>query len=240
MKKWIAVSLIALLLPLSQVLGETAEELVAKNLAARGGAESMAKLESLRATGTNKLPSGAEVPLVVMRNRTGQFRQESSFNGYNMVMASDGETAWRSSAAGGAQKMDSDQALIVQLQTDFDGVLYDYQQYGYELILLDEAIIGELPVHHLRLTHPERTNLDVYLDQDSYLEKQVSATVTVGDSPWEVNSFFADYREVALPHAIQVHTTDRVAADMRIEKFEINVPLEKSLFEMPKATKKGE
>ena len=48
MKKWIAIPLIALLLPLGQVLGETAAELVAKNLAARGGVGNLAKLESLR------------------------------------------------------------------------------------------------------------------------------------------------------------------------------------------------
>ncbi|MFH2057003.1 MAG: hypothetical protein ABIJ61_13675 [bacterium] len=236
MRNWIVVILVILSFSAAAFAVETAEGLVAKNLAARGGLENLQKLTSLRATGKNMLPGGSEVPMVILQKRPQQFRLESNFNGHTTTMGSDGKQAWRTSALGGAHPMDTEQALVVQLQTDFDGVLLDYKERGYKLELVGDEELGAAVVYHLKLTHPDLADLDVYLDANNYLEKSITATRMVGDNPWTVSSFFADYRELAgvkVPYAIQVRTADRVAADIRIDKIEANVPLDDSLFKMP-------
>lgn len=231
---------VVLALTAAAFAAETAETVVAKNLAARGGVEALQKITSIKASGKNVLPGGNQVPLLLLQEQAGKFRLESDFNGHTSTMGSDGKQAWRSSAIGGASPMDPSQALAIQLQTDFDGVLVDYNERGYQLELIGDQELGSKVVYHLKLTHPELADLDVYIDADNFLDVSVTANTMMGDTPWQVSSFFADYRELAgvkLPYAIQVRTADRIAADIRIDNIEVNVPLADSLFAMPAADK---
>jgi len=70
----------------------TADELVNKNVAARGGMESLQAIKSLRLSG--KMISGglgAEIDAVLIYKRPGAFRFEGTLQGMTMVQSYDGK-----------------------------------------------------------------------------------------------------------------------------------------------------
>ena len=94
---------IRLVAPLLIVLGVpgrlaavTAEEIVAKNVEARGGAAALASLKSLRRTGRYVLPGRSLlITLSEVRERPGRIRQEATFQGLTQIQAFDGEKGWQ-------------------------------------------------------------------------------------------------------------------------------------------------
>jgi outer membrane lipoprotein-sorting protein len=71
----------------------TAEELVAKNLAARGGLEKLQSLNTMKVTGTVAF-QGMDMPMTLLTKRPNKMRQELSMQGQSIVQAFDGQTVW--------------------------------------------------------------------------------------------------------------------------------------------------
>src|SRR5687767_5295113 len=78
-------------LPLS---AQTADEVIAKNIAARGGLERVKALQSLRMTGTIGIGPGMEAPLLLEIKRGGRLRSEVTVEGKAGVQTFDGTSGW--------------------------------------------------------------------------------------------------------------------------------------------------
>src|SRR5258706_10389410 len=93
-----------LLLALFAVAGAaralTLDEILAKNLAARGGAANVAKLQTLRLTGravfsgTGRRGSAIEMARAQGQKRPGSFRSEATRQGLTPAQAWDGKGGW--------------------------------------------------------------------------------------------------------------------------------------------------
>src|SRR3972149_8342285 len=88
------VSAFALCLP-TLGLSQTVDELVARNVAARGGAEAWRGVSSLRLTGQVDVGQGMLVPYVLEQKRPSKMRLEFVFDGETAVQCSDGKTGWK-------------------------------------------------------------------------------------------------------------------------------------------------
>jgi outer membrane lipoprotein-sorting protein len=221
-------------------LGLTAEEIVAKNLDARGGVEQLQAITSIKATGTIKVPGGTELPLVIFRRDPNLFRQETSFNNISRVLVFDGENAWQSMPLAGKQmtkQMHPADAARIKAQSDFDGLLIDYTQRGLKLEKAEETELDSIPVYHLNLTDGAGTSIDIYLDHESFLEKGMTISSTGDNEPaYQLHTVFDSFTTVSglkLPNAITVIAQDRVAAELAIDKFDINMEMPDSLFQQP-------
>jgi hypothetical protein len=74
---------------------QTVDEIVAKHLAARGGAGRIAAIESLRMTAKARAEGGREAVVVREVKRPGRIRLEFTAQGVTGVYAYDGERGWR-------------------------------------------------------------------------------------------------------------------------------------------------
>src|SRR5262245_30937126 len=88
-----ALCFIALALVVRAASAQTADEIVARNIQAKGG------LEKLRALNTSKQVTrgtiqGKEMTVTIYAKRPGMSRQEIAVEGTKVVMAFDGSTAW--------------------------------------------------------------------------------------------------------------------------------------------------
>ena len=103
----------------------TADELVAKNVAARGGAESLQAIKSLRLSGKMILGGfGAEIDAVQVFKRPGSYRFEGTLQGMTMVQSYDGKEAWRIFPFQGRkdpERTSADDAKELAEQADFEG-----------------------------------------------------------------------------------------------------------------------
>jgi hypothetical protein len=96
----------------------TVDELVAKNVAAKGGADALRVLQSVRFTGKMLVNEGQiQFAYVETKKRPGEVRSEATLQGMTAIEAYDGEQGWRISPFQGRkdpEKMSADdtKALI--------------------------------------------------------------------------------------------------------------------------------
>lgn len=81
------------MLAASLAAGQTADELIAKNIAARGGLENLKAVQTMRLTGTMKA-GGDSLPSVLELKRPNKSRWEFTLEGQTAVEAYDGKGGW--------------------------------------------------------------------------------------------------------------------------------------------------
>src|ERR1700746_3435904 len=74
----------------------TVDELVAKNVAAKGGADALRALQSVRFTGKMLGNEGQfQLAYVETKKRPGEVRSEATLQGMTAIQAYDGEQGWK-------------------------------------------------------------------------------------------------------------------------------------------------
>ena len=74
---------------------ETVDEIIAKNIEAKGGKAALDAAEAIRMSGTMAMGGGMEAPFTVETKRPMKMRLEFVFQGMTGVQAYDGEQGWQ-------------------------------------------------------------------------------------------------------------------------------------------------
>jgi hypothetical protein len=223
----------------------TADELVAKNVAAKGGIEALHAIQSLRFSG-KLLVNNDQITLgyVEMKKRPGMVRAEASLQGLTAVQAWDGKQAWQIQPFQGRkdpEQQPADDAKDLIEDADIDGPLVDWQAKHYKLDYLGTEDVDGTEAHKLQLTKPDGDVLYVYLDPDYFLEIRVQARHLVRGAPKETVTDFGDYEKVNgvyFPFAIisgAKGSSDRQKT--QYDKGEANVVPDEAPFHFPAAAK---
>ena len=121
-------------LSLSPALAEeTVDEIIAKNIEAKGGKAVMDAAKTMRMTGTMAMGGGMEAPFTVETKRPMKMRLEFVFQGMTGIQAYDGEQGWTVMPFMGKMEpelMTGDDLKNAEEQADFDGPLVDYEKKG--------------------------------------------------------------------------------------------------------------
>src|SRR5204863_5192242 len=116
------------------VVKETVDTLVAKNTEAKGGAQALAAVQSLRLQGKMVVNNGRrELGYVLIKKRPGSVREEATLQGMTHVDAYDGAEGWKISPFGGRkdpEKMSVDEAKELVENAEIDGPLIDWKAKG--------------------------------------------------------------------------------------------------------------
>jgi outer membrane lipoprotein-sorting protein len=228
----------------------TAEELVAKNLQARGGLEKIRAVQSMRMTGSMRL-GPEKLPTVLELKRPSKARWEFTLEGQTAVQAFDGKTAWAVMPFAGQVEpriMTDAETRDIELQADMDGPLVDAAAKGNTIELVGKETIegegegkGGIEAWRLRITRKNGDSRDLYLDAKTYLQVMTVSRRSVDGRPIEIKSRIGDYRKVGglmLPHSYSASTPDvDETQSLEFDKIEIDVTIDDSRFAMPKAAK---
>ena len=223
---------------------ETADELVAKNIQARGGLEKIKNVQSMKMTGTMRL-GDEKLPTTLELKRPNKSRWEFTLEGQTAVQAYDGKTAWMIMPFEGQtepQVMTDQEARDIEMQADVDGPLIDAAAKGNTIELVGkETIEGGVEAWRLRVTRKTGDARDLYLDAKTYLQVLAVTKRTADGQTHEIRSKIGDYRTVGglmLPHSFEASASDVPQTQaLEFQKIEINVPIDDSRFAMPKAAK---
>ncbi|HLY51709.1 MAG TPA: hypothetical protein VKQ31_01750 [Steroidobacteraceae bacterium] len=222
----------------------TADELAAKNVAAKGGAEQLAAIHTLRLSG-KLLVNGdtLQLRLVTLVARPGEIRQEAELQGLTLVQAYDGRQGWKINPFQGRkdpEQMSADDAKsLAEDAADFAGVLVDYRTKGYSLDYLGTEDVDGTEAYKLRVTRPNGDLSFVYLDPDYFLEIRTIERRIEHGVPRETVTDYGDYEKVAgvyLPFeqvSAPKGSTDRQKVEY--EKAEVNTTPDPTLFRLPPA-----
>ena len=110
----------------------TVDELVAKNIEAKGGATALNNLQTLRATGKLLVPIQGRIELgyVQIRKRPDEVRTEASLQGMTQIEAYDGKEAWKVWPFFGRkdpERMSADDVKALVEDTEMGGPLADWK-----------------------------------------------------------------------------------------------------------------
>jgi outer membrane lipoprotein-sorting protein len=225
----------ALLCMPSATYAQTAEEIVAKNLAAKGGEAKLKAVQTLRQTGSVKiLGQPAHVTTTFMRPNLS--RLDITIQGTTLTMMFDGEKAWMLNPMMGPDPMQqpAEQAEMIKDQADIDGPLVDYKSKGSTIELVGTEDVGGKKAFHLRITRKALPPVEVFIDTTTYLDIK-SVSVVPGSGTMEI--LFADYRSVdglVAPFSIKSLAAGMVVAELKVEKIEINPTLPPDTFKIKK------
>src|SRR6202023_1840835 len=148
-----------------------ADELVAKNVEAKGGFEKLHAIRALRLSGRMRIQGDTvELGYVALIKQPGSIRYEASLQGLTVVQAYDGKQAWQINPFQGRkdpEKLSADDAKgLGEDAADFAGTLVDYKAKGYILDYLGTEAVDGTEAHKLRVTRPNGDISFVYLDPD--------------------------------------------------------------------------
>lgn len=239
-------SLIATVVMASPLAAQTADEIIAKNIQARGGMEKLKAVKTIKYTGKAVVGPGLEAPAVMEQKRPNSMRLEITIQGLTLVQAYDGKTGWVIMPFQGKkdpEPMGEDDLKAINEQADFDGPLVDYKEKGNKIELIGKEPLEGTDAYQLKVTLKNGELRTIYLDADSFLEIKTEAKRTIRGSEVETETSVGDYKEVnglMIPHSYEAGAKGSPQKQkITIEKVELNPALEDSLFKMPEVKKEA-
>jgi hypothetical protein len=222
-------------------VGQTATELIAKNLEARGGIQQIKAIKSLRMTG--KMQQGG---FIIQLSRTAMtpnlLRDSYTIQGMSQIQAYDGSSGWKISPFEGRKDPEllGEQELREITETaDFYGPLVDYSTKDNRVEYLGHDTVDGDDAYRLKVTLANGDIIYYYLDPDTYLEIRTEKMEFVRGAVHETVTNIGSYKKVAgvyFPFSMEVggaHQDPNSFSKVTIDKIEANVPVDPSEFKMP-------
>ncbi len=227
--------------------GLSVEQVIARHIEARGGAEGWRALEGLASEGVYAAFS-EESDFTMVRSRGDQYRLDFDVLGGHAIRARDGETPWWQHALlqpEPAPITDGPYRALLERESMFGPLLLDYKEKGFKVTLAGTSEINGRPTIDLEVVLSEEATETWHLDTVTYLEVAVDSQVidhTQGPKPMAQRAFYSDFREVEglmLPFRVDLEFGARLE-EMRVEKVTLNPKIDPKHLEAPPAMEADE
>jgi photosystem II stability/assembly factor-like uncharacterized protein len=243
MRNLIAIAMVMLVSLAHASHAATLEEILAKNLTARGGEAKLREVKALRLTGRTVFGGrgrSIEAPWGQVQRRPGLVRSETTLQGLTQISAYDGREGWAITPFQGrldAEKVSDDDARALAQQAELDGPLAGWRDKGHRVEYLGDEDTDGTPAVKLRVTRTDGDVQYVYLDPDSYLEIRITTVRKVRGAERITETDLGGYQQVAgvwFPFLIESGSpggprTNRII----VERAEVNVATDDAWFKLP-------
>jgi len=226
---------------------QTAEELVSKNLQAKGGIDKIKSVKTWRMTGRLKNARGRVAVIGQTNMRPDLVRQTLTMQGMTAIQAYDGSTGWQTQPFRGRKEpelMGEDILRGLLLASDFDGPLVDYAAKGNTIEYLGHDLVDGDDALRLRITLKNGDIIYYYLDPDTYLDIRKEIQQFVRGSMRERVVDVGSYKPVdgvMYPFSISEGPKNNPGAQVTtIEKIEVNLAVPDSDFALPASLKQSQ
>lgn len=226
----------------AQQAGLSVDDIVKKNIDARGGLDSIRAVQSVKMTGKMVMGGGQmEAPMTMQMKRPSSMRMDMEFQGQKVIQGYDGTTAWMINPfTGGAdpQKMSADEAEGMTEGSDMDGSLVDYQAKGHKVALVGKEDVAGKPAYKLKVDKKNGKTETMYIDATSFLDVKTVATRKMMGNDMELETYVSDFRPeggVMMPHVIDSKSDGNSVMMLTLQKVETNVAIDDAVFKMPAA-----
>ena len=215
----------------------TADQIVRKNVEARGGLAAWQKVSTMTMTGQMDLGKGVQAPYTIELKRGRKVRVELVFEGKTAVQVYDGTNGWKVRPFLGhadAEPFTAEEASKAAGDADIDGLLIGYAERGTKIKLEGVEPVEGHDAYKVQVTLKNGQQRDVWVDKATFLELKIDGTRTVNGKQRNLSTYFRDYRTVdgvKIPFKYEtavdgVKTTDSIV----VEKVTVNDKLDDSMF----------
>jgi hypothetical protein len=224
----------------------TLDELVTKNIEAKGGAEALRALQSLRYSGKMLVNEGqVQLAYNEIKKRPGEVRTEAALQGMTAVQAYDGKEGWKISPFQGRkdpEKMSGDDVKSLIEEAEIDGPLVDWKSKESTVEYLGREDVDGTLAYKLKVVRKNGDVNFVYLDPDHFLEIRILTQRVEHGAQVEVETDLGDYEKIGgvfVPFSIEAgRKGDPDKQKIVIDKAEPNVPVDDAVFHFPAAPSK--
>jgi hypothetical protein len=216
------------------------DDVVAAHVAARGGAERIHALQSMRATGLAFGGGGRVAPVVREIERPGRIRLEITYQGVSAVYAHDGEVGWQVAPLEGRfdpEPLPAAVAAPAVDQLDIEGPLVDWRVKGHTVTLAGRADVGGRPAWELEVRLAGGALRRDFIDAESWMLVRTDTERVVGSRRVQLETTFSDFREVGglvFPHVIETRAKGRPQSlRFEVETIELDPEIDDARFRLP-------
>jgi len=213
---------------------QTADDIIAKNLAAVGGKDVVANTRSLVIT-NNLEVMGNDVPSTTIILAGKGFKNETEFNGTKIVQAVSDHGGWMINPMAGQSTATAMSAEDVK---SAQGQLYPVPLANYAAIGGKIELVGkDTADYKLKLSTPTGLMVTYYVNMKTYLIDKEDIHTKVQGQDIDATAVFSDYRKIdnglLIPFKVERDMPQYTLA-FTVQKVEVNKEIDPAVFEMPK------
>jgi outer membrane lipoprotein-sorting protein len=221
---------------------DQADDLIAKHVQARGGADQISAVKSVVMTGKVRPPGfDSDVTYVETVSRPENVRMELTLQGLTVVQAWDGRSGWQIQPFQGRkdpEKLSADDSKSLQEEADFDGPLVNWRAKGNQVQYLGMEDVDGAPAHAFRAKLKNGDEETIYLDPDAMMVIRVVAKQIIRGAEQQTVTDYGDYEKVNgvyFPFEIESGPRERPNVRQRItfDKITVNPTVDPATFAMP-------
>lgn len=221
----------------------SAQQIVERNIAARGGLAAWRAVQTLTMSGHMDIggQKSMEVPFRSQMKRPRKLHFELDFQGQKAVQTYDGVRGWKLRPYLGRSDAEpyspDEQRSAVEMQ-ELDGPLIDYKAKGTQVALEGVEKVEGHDAYKLKLTLKNGSVRHDWIDAKSFLEVKIEGEPRRLDRrQHDVEIYYRDYRSVnglMIPYVLETAVQGvKGTHKMTIEKVEINSKIGDSAFAKP-------
>jgi len=219
----------------------TVDELVAKNLEAKGGAAALEAIKTIRFEGRLLINQGQiELKYTETKKRPGEVRTDAILQGMTLVQAYNDKSGWKIFPLQGRkdpEKMSNDEAKSLVEEAEIGGLLENWKAQGKTVTYLGTEDVEGTAAYKLKVLRKNGDISYVYLDPDYFVEIRVIDQRVEQGAQVEVETDLGDYEKVnGVYFPFSQEAGSKGSTDKQktiIEKAEANIPVDDSIFEFP-------
>lgn len=218
---------------------QTADEVITKHIAALGGKEKLAGINSLVMETTMEVMGNEATSTTTVLNGKG-FKTEAEVMGSKMVQAMTDKGGWMINPMGGGSAEAMPDEVYKQGKDQMDisgGPLLDYAAKGHKVELQGTEKIGSVDAHKLKLTTKDGGVTTYYIDPTTYYILQVVKSGNMMGQEMEIKTVYSNYKKTdygnVMPYTTEVDFGGQFQITSTVNKIEINKAVDPKIFEMP-------
>ncbi|RYY72199.1 MAG: hypothetical protein EOO13_00370 [Chitinophagaceae bacterium] len=212
------------------VSAQTADEVVAKNIAAMGGAEKLSSLKSVKFEGSLST-QGLDIPITLTKVHMKGMRLDLEIMGtanYQLANETKGWVFMPVQQMDSPQEMPEDQLKSIKSQMDIQGSLFNYKEKGYtvEYVSTDKLTAGD--AYKLKVVKNGETSF-YFIDTKTNLLVKTTASREINGQNMEMETVYTDYKKNADGYMF-AYTNNTSQGNIVFDKISSNIAVDEKIF----------
>ncbi len=202
------------------------------------GQENFVKHKTMIAKGKT-IGQGMENDFTIWQKRPDSFRLEVNIQGTSMTQVFDGEKGWYTAPWTGSTdpiEITGFQLSSMEKQADFDGMLYNYKEKGYETELVGTEEMEGTEVFKIKQLDQEENEYFHYIDSDNFVLLKTTSKLKVDDSEIEIETLYSNYKEqegIIIAFSMETRQNGQTVRQINMEEIIFDEEIDDSMFVMP-------
>jgi hypothetical protein len=211
---------------------QTLDEIIDKNIAARGGKEKLLALNSVSMEGTLSL-NGQNIPVTIIQlNNKGQ-KVTLTINGMVNYTIQTKDSGWNYFPIQGQTKPEVMPSAVIKEMSDgldIQGSFINYKEKGYSVELIGKEDVDGTQCFKIRMVTNSGLEETLFIDPISYyVIKTVEKTKASGQEQEQAQTF-SNFKRLDTGYVFPFSLTGFGPGELVITKIEVNIPIGESIF----------